>query len=262
MHQKHPPKKQTPEERELEKKQAELTALESELAQRELDLATVLAEMHSFERRYLSIIGAKYAKLDEIEAQILEAQARQKPHDAKICKQASQARTKAQESAHDAGVAEQSKETKEFKPSERLKQLYRNVAKAMHPDLAIDEEERARRHRLMSEANRAYEEGNEAKLQAILHEWESSPESVKGDSTGAELVRVIRKIAQVEERFHAIESEIAGIQESYLYQLKTKAEEAKTEGRNLLTEMALQVEKRIEDAQKRLDKIMKEMIHV
>ena len=256
MYQKHSPKKQTPEERELEKKQVELTALESELAQRELDLATLLAERHSFEGRYLRIVGTKYAKLDEIEAQILETQARQKPNDSKTQEQASQARARAQESAHDAGITEQSKETKEFQPSESLKQLYRNVAKAIHPDLTTDEEERARRQRLMAEANRAYEEGNEAKLQAILQEWESSPESVKGDGPGVELVRTIRKIAQVEERLRSIESEIATMKESDLYQLKTKVDEAKKEGHNLLAEMALQIEKQIADAQKRLNKII------
>jgi hypothetical protein len=47
----------------------------------------------------------------------------------------------------------------------------------------------------MAEANRAYEEGDEERLRVILQEWEGSPESVKGDGPGAELVRVIRKIA-------------------------------------------------------------------
>ena len=256
MYLKHSPKKQTPEERELEKKQAELTDLESELTQRELDLATLLAEMHSFEGRYLRIVGIKYAKLDEIEAQILETQARQKPNDPKTREQASQARTRAQGSAHDAGITEQSKEAKEFQPLESLKQLYRKVAKAVHPDLSTDEEERTRRQRLMAEANRAYEEGNETKLQAILQEWESSPESVKGDSHGAELVRVIRKIAQIEERLRSIESEIAKMKESDLYQLKTITGEAKREKRDLLAEMALQIEKQISDAQIRLNKII------
>ena len=65
----------TPEEQELEKKKAELAALEAELIQRELDLATFRAELTEFETRYLSIVGVRYAELDEIEAQIAEAQA-------------------------------------------------------------------------------------------------------------------------------------------------------------------------------------------
>jgi len=51
-----------------------------------------------------------------------------------------------------------------FTPSENLKKLYREVAKRVHPDLATEESERQRRHELMAEANRAYAEGDEARL--------------------------------------------------------------------------------------------------
>jgi hypothetical protein len=54
-------KNQTPEERELEKKQAELSSLEAELIQRELDLATLRAELADFESRYLRTVGILYA---------------------------------------------------------------------------------------------------------------------------------------------------------------------------------------------------------
>lgn len=248
--------RQTPEDRELKKKQDELKALESKLAQNELDMATLLAELHSFEGRYLRIVGIRYSKLDEIEARILEAKAYQKPHDPELQEKAAQARTKAQESSRDAGITELPRDTKEFQPSESLKQLYRQVAKVIHPDLTTDEEERARRQRIMAEANRAYEQGDENKLLSILHEWESCPESVKGDSPGAELVRVIRKIAQAGDRLRSIEGETARIKESDLYQLKIKVEVAKNEGRDLLNEMALQIEKQISDAQKRLNQII------
>jgi septal ring factor EnvC (AmiA/AmiB activator) len=67
-------KNQTPEERELKRKQTELDSLETELIQRELDLATLRAELAEFESRYLRTVGVLYAELDEIEAQIAEAQ--------------------------------------------------------------------------------------------------------------------------------------------------------------------------------------------
>ena len=248
--------RQTPEDRELKKKQEELKTMESELAQKELDLATLLGELHSFEGRYLHIVGTRYSKLDEMEARILEAMAYQKPDDPEIQEQAAQARARAQESSRDAGITELLKDTKEFQPSESLKQLYRQVAKVIHPDLTTDEEERTRRQRIMAEANRAYEQGDENKLLSILHEWESCPESVKGDGPGAGLVRVIRKIAQVEDRLCSIEDEIACIKGYDLYQLKIKVDDAKKEGRDFLNEMALQIEKQISDAQKRLNQII------
>ena len=49
-----------------------------------------------------------------------------------------------------------------------LKKLYREIAKRIHPDLATDEKDRARRHKLMAEANRAYEDGDEARIVQLL----------------------------------------------------------------------------------------------
>jgi len=250
----------TPEERELIRKLYELSELEAVLAQRELDLATLQAELHTFEARYIRIVGVYYAKLDEIEAQIAEAEVRLNPKDNKIQEQATQARTQAQESAQAAGIAQESKETK-FEPSGSLKKLYREVAKHIHPDLAIDENERALRQQLMSDANRAYEEGDETKLQEILAEWESSHESVDGEGTAAELVRVIRKIAQGEKRLRVIEKEIAQLKESDLYQLKIKVEAAENEGRDLLAEMASRVKAEISLASERLAGITGRRVH-
>ena len=45
---------------------------------------------------------------------------------------------------------------------------------------------------------------------------------MKGEGPGAELVRAIRKIAQVEGRLKAIDAEIARLEESDLYNLKNQ----------------------------------------
>jgi len=250
-------RRQTPEERELEKKRAELAAPEAKLAQRELDLATLKAELHVFERRYLHVAGARYAELDEIMAQIAEAEARRNPKDEKAQERAAEARAQAEESAQAAGSThEQQEPPRKFKPSDALKKLFRELAKLIHPDYATDEKERERRHRIMAEANQAYEDGDEERLRALLHDWESSPESVEGEGLGAELIRIIRKIAQVEERLSAIEAEIKELKASELYQLKTKVEEVEGDGRDLLAEMAAQVDEEIAEARERLEALL------
>ncbi|MGH7966918.1 MAG: J domain-containing protein [Candidatus Binatia bacterium] len=174
------------------------------------------------------------------------------PQDQQAQEHAEGARAQAQESAQAAGAAQEASEQKRFTASEGLKKLYRDVAKSVHPDLATDETQRLRREKLMAEANQAYEAGDEVRLQAILREWESSPESVKGEGTGAELIRVIRKIAQVEERLRVIEAEMAELKVSNLHQLKTKVEEAESQRRDLLEEMAAQVKRQIDGAKRRL----------
>ena len=245
----------SPEARELEKKKAELASLEARLAQRELDLATLQAELHSFEGTYLRIVGSRLAELDEIEAQIAEAGARNKPQDREAQERASQARAQAQDSAQAVEAEQEAGKRGPFMPSENLKKLYREVAKRIHPDLATDESERQRRHDLMTEANRAYEQGDAARLEAILRDWESSPESVKGEGPGAELVRVIRKIAQVENRLKAIDAEIARLEVSDLCHLKNQVVQAEEEGRDLLAEMAARADQQVVEARGRLRSI-------
>jgi hypothetical protein len=244
-----------PEEKELNKKLEELRLLETELADRELELATLRGDLQAVEARYMRIVGARYAELDEIEARIAEALAERTSADAPVREQAARARAQAYESARAAHEASWPESREKFKPSGRLKELYREVAKRMHPDLTTDEEERARRNQWMAEANKAYEEGDEARLEEILADWQSRPEAVEGDSVGARLVRVIRKIAQAEGRLAAIESETANLRVSDLFKLKAAIEQAKEEGRDLLAEMASRIDMQIVDARNRLAEV-------
>ena len=221
-------RKKTPEEDELDKKLAELTALEAKLAQGELDLATLQGELQAFEREYFRVVGVRYTEIDRIEAQIAEYMA----------------------SLETLG---------DFEPSQNLKQLYREVAKRIHPDLATDEEERSRRQRLMAEANQAYEDGNIDRLREILRSWESRPEAVEGEGIGAELIRIIRKIAQCRERLHKIRQEIAEIEQTELYQLQVEVSSAREKGKDLLLEMARDLDEQIGIAQAELTKIKEQL---
>ena len=53
-------------------------------------------------------------------------------------------------------------------PSPELKQLWIRVLKRVHPDLAIDEQDRVRCERLTKLANAAYQAGDEEALRAVL----------------------------------------------------------------------------------------------
>src|SRR5207344_1284638 len=84
--------------------------------------------------------------------------------------------------------------------SDVVRKLFRDVAKAIHPDLARDELARDRRHALMIAANRAYALGDEEELRLILQAWERSPEAVQGSHPEAMRLRLVRRIAQIEEQ--------------------------------------------------------------
>lgn len=246
---------QTPEERELAAKNAHLAALTTQLAQRELDLATLRAELRAFERQYLRVVGFAFAEIDDLVAQIAEALNRRTPSN-ESAQRAVDARTKAAESeGAAAGAIEQRTPAGGFTPSDDFKRLYREGTKRIHPDLAATDAERAKRNQVMAEVNRAYAEGDEARLRAILSDWDTSPDGVTGDRIGAELVRTLRKIHQVEARLAAIESEIAALNRSDLSRLKTRVDAGRINDRDVLAEMAGQLAAQVVQLRRRRDEL-------
>jgi hypothetical protein len=249
----------TTEEEELERKKARLAELEGRLADRELELASFRAELVYFEKSYLQTVGRRYAILDELKAKIAEARAKKEPRSDDASGKAREARQKAQESARAAGevnaegqLPDDADSPVKPKRSESLDKLYRRAAKLLHPDLTLDAEERKKRHRVMAELNSAYARGDEEQIRAILREWESSPENVQGDGPGAELIRVIRKIAQVEKRLNVIAADIDEHRQAELFNLKLQVEDAFAHGRDLLKELADDVDEQIAAVRKEL----------
>jgi hypothetical protein len=244
-----------PEEEELNLKKQELQTLETRLIDLELQLANLRGELGAFERLYLKRVGVLYAELDEIEAQIAELTARQDTANPKAQEAAKEARARAESRSDAAELAV--KEVTRFSPSSSLKSLYREVAKRIHPDLAVNDADRAKRQRLMAQANLAYENGDEAKLRAILEEYESSPESVFGEGTAMDLVRIIRQVAQVKRRLVTIDAEMEQIRSSELFRLKKQVDEGTKGGRDVLNEMAVGVKAQV-DERKGILKSMRE----
>lgn len=240
----------SPEEEELAKTREELARLQAELAERELFLTNLRAELSAFEGQYLRQVGALYAELDEWNAKIAERLAAQEGTE-EARSAAAHARTQAEESK--SAVQEASAKGEGFKASPELKKLFKEVARRIHPDYATDDADRRKREQLMKEANAAYERGDAEMLKRNLEEYESSPESVQGEGIAADLVRVIRQIKQVTSRLSQIEVEITSLIDSDIAKLKAKAEAARVEGRELLTEMAEDVRKRIDMARRRFE---------
>ncbi len=180
------------------------------MVQRELDATTLRAEIESLRSTYLATVGVRYSTRDNLKEQLIAEARRPRRREYR-------ARTRAHTRERELGpevkagsyhVQGPDGKSVAFCPSDRLKTLYRDVAKAIHPDLASDDSEHPLRTKLMAEANSAYASGDEARLEAILAEWRTSPDAVKGSGVAADLVRVIRRIARVQRRLASIEEEI------------------------------------------------------
>jgi len=121
-----------PEDHELARKREEQAALEADLADRELRVANLGAELLAFERQYLHFVGLRYAELDELKAQIAERLAKEQPTNERAQQAAREARARASETKSAAGE-KAAEEPRAFHASPEMKRLYRDVAKRIHP---------------------------------------------------------------------------------------------------------------------------------
>lgn len=248
----------TPEERELRRKIKELEKLEADLVQHELDLATMNAELRALDLLYIRKVGIRQTQLDLLDARIAEMMARLNPEDSSAEKRAKEARQHADETQEEVREAQaEPEENTRFQPSESIRQLYRECAKLMHPDLACDDTDRETRNKWMVEINAAYQAGDEEHLRRLMEEWGSSPESVQGTGTNADLERTLRKIAHTHERIKAIQAELDRLKHSFAYSLKMRIRAAFKDGRDLLGEIAAKLQKQIDARQGLLDDLLK-----
>jgi len=239
----------TPEELELHDKQEHLATLLKELADAELELLTLQSQLEAFEREYHLEIGLRYAELDMWESRIAALLAERKPDVSHFRRMADQAAAKARASAESAKVGESAVNRPPM--GEDLKALFRKAAILIHPDLAVDEEDRKRRDKKMAELNAAAAAGDGERVRRIIADWASSPDEIRGDGVGAELVRTIRKVHQARRRLEVIEKQLGELVESELGQLFTEIENGKTSGRDLLADLKNDLDALIANAKTR-----------
>jgi hypothetical protein len=240
----------TPEEIELNKKKKVLDRLKDRLADREEDLADLHAELELFAGKYKIEVARYYADLDELEAEIAEEELKLVPDDEEIKKRVEELRRRAAESAAEAET-DSDGET-EFKPTAEAKKAYHNLARIIHPDLALDTDEKERRHVLMAQLNDAYSSGDQARLNKLAEDFRDSPDLISGDSIGDNLVRAIRQIYQIKKRLVEIHKEMAAAKKSETYDLREKAEAEKREGRDMFSQMSSRAKIQIMRMERRL----------
>lgn len=133
-----------------------------------------------------------------------------------------------------------------------IKSLYREVAKAIHPDLASAGPAKLVRHELMSKANRAYADEDRRTLQDILRKWRvTHPLAERGDN-GNELATLLRQIAREAQDLRAVNATVQELQESYACRFMLRLDADSTLGSDLFTEMVAVADLNIERALKRL----------
>jgi len=218
-----------------------LAGLETMLGARNAELDATRADLETFRLRYRQQVGLLHEQLDAIELAIAEAEL------GELARKVGAAPSPADSPA----------DTKPEPPprftSDAVRKLFRDVAKTIHPDLAPDHAARERRHALMIEANKAYARGDEAQLRWILDAWERSPEAVQGIDAEATRLRLVRRIAQVEEELQLLDDDLAALKATSLWELKTMVDQAAVRGKDIVEDMVRRLKRDIMAATNRLD---------
>lgn len=222
---------------------ARLADLEALLADGTSQLARMRADLDAFRIKYRQQVGLLHEELDRLELELAEAEL------GIIQKRVTgNSETPPNEPASPLDSAPKY-------TTDAIRKLFRDVAKAIHPDLAEDDVARDRRHALMVEANRAYALGDEEQLRLILQAWERSPESVKGTDQEAMRQRLERRIAEIEDQLTRLDADRSSMHATSLWRLKAMVDDEASKGRDLITDMVRRLRRDILVATNRLDAI-------
>jgi len=226
----------------LEGLSARVTRLEADLRERTETVEGVRSGLEAFRIRYRQDVGLLHEQLDALELAIAEAEL------GELARKLDEAGPEAPPLPSAPAPEGPARFT-----SDAVRKLFRDVAKTIHPDLALDEHTRHRRHALMIEANKAYARGDEEQLRWILQAWQRSPEAVQGSDPEAMRLRFVRRIAQLEEQLEGLSTELAALKDSPLWELKVMVDQAAIRGKDIVRDMVRRLERDIMAATNRLD---------
>lgn len=234
----------TPEGRGLDDLQRQTKQLEELLATRGDEVARVRGDLDAFKISYRQQVGLLHEELDELERAISEAEL-------------GELARRREEQGPGPGTAPPRPRAERLPrfTTDAVRALFRDVAKAIHPDLARDAHTRDRRHALMVEANKAYASGDEERLRSILQAWERSPDAVQGNDLEATRLRLARRIAEIEDQLVALDGEMSELKDSPLWKLKAMVDDASSRGKDLVGDMVRRLKRDILAARNRLEAI-------
>ena len=250
----------------LDRLEAEVLRLRDQLVRLEQEHADLIVELGEFELIYNARVGPLQARLEAAQLHIAEYQLRidlirlrgkalapsQLEAEVEYRLRAQRQRS---DSAAAAAAEAQSKAapTQPIDPARQLdlKQLYRELAKNVHPDLAADEVDRVQRSEKMTQVNAWYAQQDLAALRQMLR--------AVGDAQAGRVETIEQKQARLQaehDRLAAairrIRSEVNELNQGALLALKLEYALQKARGRDLLSEVAARTQAQLDQAEREL----------
>jgi chromosome segregation ATPase len=228
----------------LSRLRAAVEQTKTELIEKEAELADRLAEVNAFEFQFEARVGYLYDQLEALERDIERYMERLHRVRQKQLGQAylpvDEQYRRAWQRPTGAPPAPPPQQPPSPADETEIRRLYRQLARSFHPDLGVDELDRARRTKTMAAINNAYAARSltELNVLAATLNVERSTFNVSLEALQAELERCQRRLAQ-------IERELRLLPQRPSVQLSLEVKLARRRGRDLLGELAAEVEKKV-----------------
>lgn len=221
----------TPEQIEISQKQQQVTELEEKLTLIETGFANHCLEVEAFQQKYLEEMGPLYAKLDRWNLRLactglvidrlrdVRDGNRPIPEDPFEWSASSIAEAREEWGRRHERTSGHKQQTAvpKAKMKKTAKDLYRVLVKKFHPDLVNDPVVQEQRTAMMIEINEAYQQQDVAALEELLNRPDlKDPDD---ESTGDVLIRLIRRVAQLNSLIEGASQRIAKEKEGELFQL-------------------------------------------
>jgi DNA repair exonuclease SbcCD ATPase subunit len=236
----------------LDQLRAELARAQNELIEAEAELADRLAEINVFEFEFEARVGHLIDQLEGLEAEIQRYNERIQI-----------ARSKQIFGQAHIPVDQQYRRTWQSPPNSaptpppqpldpagevEIKRLYRQLARRFHPDLAVDEADRARRTEKMAAVNDAYAARSLTELAALAQQPDTTIDigPARHGQTEAQLVDALKaEITRCQRRLQEIDRELRDLRYRPSVEFSLEVKAARRQGRDLLAEMAAELQAKI-----------------
>lgn len=237
----------------IEHHQTALDEVLNQLVEAEEQLAERLAAIAAFEFKLRARIGRLTQRLDNLDAEIKEYRRQLSwlnddwEAAAEEIDFRSMGRDDAAAGEHNGFPEEAPAAPSSLNEDERkeIKQLFRQLARRFHPDMAVDAADREYRTQMMAAINAAYAAGDLEKLQQLALEPDAA-DLVEYAQTDQQLAEALaREIERCRRRLAEIRQELAHLEQHQSTRLLRRAQQAEAEGRDLLAEMARRLEEQI-----------------
>jgi chromosome segregation ATPase len=246
----------------IEELKALLAQAHNELIEAETELAEQTAAINTFDFKLRARIGHLVTRLEAIQAEInqFRQQLRQLQDDWDLPDEweeeasdpAARQRFREWHAYRREEPAEGEAETEPADPpptldpeqKATLRQLYRQLARRFHPDLAVDTADRDYRTNMMAAVNAAYKAGDVDRLRALMDEPEAGTlEHARSDEQLIE--RLQADLRRCHRRLAEIRRELTKLEQQQSSRLLRRAQKAEAEGRDFFTEITSQLKAEI-----------------